>query len=283
MISSLCFGQGLTSLDENLDMCPGGAHGPTNWMVFNTVPGTYPDGTWACDAAAGREGTPGITCSGLYGSPLKYHLDTSTLVSPRLDLSGYSDKVYVNFDTKTTNFNLGAKLLFIASKDSTALGDTPTTYNLSSRMMPPIGFGDETDWVTHQVDLTDYKDVVPLYIGFRYISADGTNGSRWYLDNIKTTTEKIVSVKDIGMKSSKISLTGSANGNTISMRCGVVSSGEYNLTLYDISGRLIHQEKRQLSKGVSLFALNIPNLTSGLYFVRLWNESASRTAKIPVL
>src|ERR1043165_853076 len=126
----VCYGQYHTSLNENFNTgCPTGTSDPNGWHTYNIIPGTS-EGSWKCYPTAGKDGTPGITCSGLYGSPLTYHLDTSVLVSPPMDLSGYSGTIYVNFDSKTTNYSLGSKIQIVVSEDSTMGADTSSSYAL---------------------------------------------------------------------------------------------------------------------------------------------------------
>ncbi len=285
------FGQ-VTSLNENMNTtCPAAAHSPNGWLTFNAVTpyAVLPEGNWTCDLPGGRSGTPGISCTGLYSSPptapLTYHLDTSLLISPKLNLSGYSDHIYLNFDTKTTNFNLGAKLEILASHDSTMGVDTSITdsvYNKTTAMSPLFDNSDETDWVTHQVDLTEYKNVVPLYIGFRYTSANGTTGSRWYLDNINTTTIPLppTSSSKAYRPSQGLSVNGSITEGKMSLFCTAPKSGTYNLAVYDMSGRLINQEQVNLHEGQNNFAISGMTVNTGIYLLKIGNEASLATARI---
>jgi hypothetical protein len=289
LLSCLCLtflsGRGqVTSLNENMNTtCPSGAYSPTGWMTFNPISTSDYRGKWTCDLPGGRSGTPGISCSGLYGSPLTYHLDTSILVSPPMNLSS-NTTIYINFDTKTTNFNLGAKLEMLISADSTmgtdtATIDTFTVYNKTTAMTPLFDNSDESDWVTHQVDITAYKDIVPLYVGFRYSSAAGSSGSRWYLDNINTTTIPL-DVSRLPLRSSGFTVAGSANNGKMNLICHSPASGDYNLSVYDIAGRLIHQQELHLTAGQNSNIINGISLTPGIYVVKMGNESTFATARI---
>ncbi len=274
-----------TSLNETFNTgCPTGISDPNGWKTYNVIPGTEA-GSWKCNASSGRGGTPCVTCSGLFGSPLTYHLDTSILVSPPLDLTSYAT-IYVNFDTKITNFNLGAKMEVVISQDSTMGSDTSIhlpLYTLTAStdlMTPPFSAADASDWVTHTANLTTQKNVVPLYIGFRYTSADGTNGSRWYLDNVITTTIPYVAVSDINAEPQAFHFTGSANAGTLSLSCYTPEGGNYTLSVYDMTGRMVHTQPIRLQTGKSHQTVDGHTFASGMYILKLGNENLLSTAKV---
>lgn len=279
-----CFGQ-QTSLSENFNAgCPAGAGGPAGWNVYNIVPGTS-EGSWKCYPSAGRAGTPGITCSGLFGDPLIYHLDTSILVSPKLDFSNYPGSIYINFDSKTTNFSMGSKIGIYVSQDSTMGADASISspiYGIeeADAMSPVFGSGDETDWVTHHANLTSFKHVVPLYVGFRYVSAAGINGSRWFLDNINSTTTPYTAVSDINGSVESLSFTGASEGGKLTLSCFAPVKGNYTLSVYDLAGRVVHTQQLLLQTGHSFQTVQGHNLANGLYILKMANESSFSTTKV---
>ncbi len=282
-----------TSLSENFNSgCPSGYSNPNSWMTYNKFASTYPDGAWHCDPMGGRSGSTGMVCTGLYGTPLaSYHLDTSVLVSPPLDLHGYSVPIYVNFDTKTTSISLGAKIEVLLSRDSTmdadsaAVVDTFTVYKLSSgsssSMTPVFGPGDETDWVTHQVDLTPYKHIYPMYLGFRYTSETGTTGCKWFLDNINTTTTPFTSVVTVPAASA-IGCSANMNGTTMTISCQAFTAGNYKVAVYDMAGRSVLNTDLHVPAGRSYN--NIPgcSFAPGMYIVHIGNEHAKAATKLVV-
>lgn len=279
----------LSSLSENFNSSCPAAGKPYSWDVYNPINSTIPHGQWQCAASYGRSGTTGISCTGLYGPaplPLTYHIDTSFLISPELDLHGYTGNIYVNFDTKTTNFNLGAKFEIFVSGDSTMGYDTSssvtdTVYNRTSATLPIFSINDQTDWVTHQVDITAYKHIVPLHIGFRYTSASGSVGSRWYLDNIETTTTPL-GIDVIYPSSDKHSLQvkGSVNSGTLTLTMDVLTSGNYDISVLDMTGRTIYRQQVSLQAGQSVKSFSGFNIPAGLYLVKMGNETSFGTAKV---
>jgi len=274
----------LTSLNENMNTtCVTGANGPGGWATFNPLSTPGPNGTWVCDPAYGRSGTAGVSCSGYYGTPGTFHLDTSILVSPGLDLSHY-ETIYLNFDTKTTNINLGAKLELMVSADSsmdadTGVHDTAVVYNRTTSLMPLFGNGDESGWVTHQADLTSFKHVVPLYIGFRYVSASGTIGSRWYLDNVMTTTIANA-VTDVGQIRSS-SISGSvADGRLTIFTHGHLEPGVYDIALYDLNGRKLFTDNVEIRNAATSVTSQNMSVTPGIYVLKMSKDGVFLTTRI---
>lgn len=273
-----------TSLNENMNTnCITGHNGPLDWVTYNPISTPDPQGKWKCDPTYGRDGSPGVSCTGYYGSPGTFHLDTSVLVSPALDLSHY-ETIYVNFDTKTTNINLGAKLEFLISSDSTmnadtGVHDTAAVYNKTTSLMPLFGSGDESGWVTHQADLTPYKHVVPLYLGFRYISANGTVGSRWYLDNIMTTIvpNKISDVK--GLNINKVNASISDGSLHISI-AGNLQPDNYGLQLFDLNGRKLFTDRLVISAANRDYYFHGINVTPGIYVLSMSNAGDFATMRV---
>jgi len=278
----VAYGQA-TSLNENMNTyCITGNHAPNGWLTYNPQQTTLTvNGNWTCDPASGRASTPGISCTGLYSG--SYHIDTSILISPALNLSGYSGDIFINFDTKTTMYNLGAKMDIFLSADSSmgyATGDTATVYAKTTSMNPLFDMTDEANWVTHQVDLTPYKGILSLRVGFRYVSANGTTGSKWYLDNVMTTTTPLppASVREISYETR--SLSGTVIDENLTINCHATEEGNYNVALFDITGRAIMNKQLHLNAGFNTKTISGCNVPAGMYIVTLGNESSYTTARV---
>ncbi len=275
------FGQ-MTSLNENMNMtCVTGANGPTGWITFNPISTPDPQGKWQCGPTYGRSGTTGVSCSGFYGST--FHLDTSILVSPGLDLSAY-ETIFVNFDTKTTNINLGAKLELLVSADSTmnadtGVSDTSVVYNKTTSLMPLFGAGDESGWVTHQADLTPYKHIVPLYIGFRYVSASGSVGSRWYLDNVMTTIVAN-SIRDYEQTGKAAVNAQIRDGQLQISASGSTQPGTYDICLFDLNGRKLLADRMELRASASVYYHSAVNIAPGVYVLKLSKDGDFLSARV---
>jgi hypothetical protein len=268
----------LTSLNENFNTsCPSGNHSPASWVYYNPPSTPDPLGAWTCDPSYGRNSSPGISCSGYFGTPATLHLDTSILISPRIDLSGYPDSIYLNFDTKTTNIHLAAKMDVLISGD-TAFTDS-STHVLALRNV--FDSDDSSAWRTHQASLSAYKYNPNFYIGFRYISAGSSViASRWFLDNVNTTTA-FLSVDGAATKltaPATLKVIGTpARDNIILSYAGTKSA--YDVELYDLVGRCVFKERITARSGDNNYNLTGLQLHEGMYIVKMGDESGYSMAK----
>ena len=272
-----------TSLFEDFNTdCALSSGTPMDWTYFNPLSSTIPDGQWACAPLGGRYGTHGIACTGVWGTPAAYHLDTSYLVSPALNLSGYTDSIFLHFDTKTSNIDLAARMsIIVSSSDSTF--DTAgghTFSDVSGALTPLFGNDDSTEWVTHVANLTPFKTTTPLYIAFRYTSTT-TTGSTWYLDNVYTTPFS-TQVSDPQKNSLSLDVIGSSTSSRITLSCKTTSPGLYQLAVYDMLGRQMYKGETNMKSDKTTYTIDGLDLAPGMYLVRMSNGIAYGTAKTVV-
>ncbi len=252
---------------------------PVDWSSYNPLPATIPNGQWACAPAGGRWGTPGIACTSVWGTPAAYHLDTSYLVSPALNLSGYAGSIYLHFDTKTSNINLAGRLSFIVSSSDTTFDTTGGAIfaDRTTELSPTFGNDDSTEWVTHVADLTPFKTSVPLYIAFRY-TADNPSGSTWYIDNVFTTTFP-ANVPILDKSTLSLSVIGASTSSQITLSCETGSAGKYHLGIYDMLGREVYQEEMNLFGSKATYAIKGLSLAPGMYLIKIGNGAAYGTVR----
>jgi hypothetical protein len=270
--------QAINTMNEDFQSnCPLGAHHPDGWADYNPMASTIPWGQWACTSTEGRGGTKGIKCTGLWGSPMEYHLDTAFLLSPMLNLSSYAGKpVYLRFDSKTSNVHLGAKMDVVAVFDSVQSGYIG---NLDQLLTPLFSNDDSTDWVTHQFDLTGFITASDFYIGFRYTSP-ATSGSVWFLDNILITSAPL-SITNNQLPTSTLSLNASGNSATgeVKVAFNAPDAGDYNVAIYDLTGRKVISEQISARKGEATYVFHNVFVAPGVYIVRAGNSLSLGTAK----
>ena len=251
----------------------------SDWVNYTPVTGAITNGEWQCTGSNGRWGTPGIECTGVWGTPPSYNLDTSYLISPPLDLHSYltsnNDSIYLEFDTKTTGIVLGGRLAFTYCKDSTFATDT--FFDLTSAMSPVFSNSDSSDWVTHQVSLAAFALNVPLYLAFRYTSTT-SSGSTWYLDNIHIT---IFPLRASNLTKNTLPLTviGNSTSSQIIVSYKTESPGMYDLAIYDIIGHKVYEENLSAQKGNANYTITGLNLHSGIYLIKMGNGLTYGTAK----
>ena len=276
IISGLAAHAQATQIEQNFNACVFGDDFPLDWYSYNPIDSTTTNGSWKCGPAFGRWGTAGVACTGVWSD--HYHLDTSYLISPVLDLSGYTGgNIYVQFDTKTTNINLSGRLSLFVSTDSLfGSGDTPQ--DITSSLLPVFTNGDSSDWVTHEADLTAYETMGPVYLAFRYTSTT-TSGSTWYIDNVFTT--KFPEHVNAPVKPAlQLTTIGTSTPDHITLSCPA-AQGTYHITVFDMLGNKAHSEDINIHSATTTFTVNA-NLHSGMYLVRMENGHACSTTKTVV-
>jgi hypothetical protein len=271
-------------LNENFDTsCPTFTAFPANWFEYNSTTGNVPSGEWMCAPLNGRNNSPGMDCTGYYNGI--FNVDTSFLISPLLNLSSYSGQhVYLHFDSKTSLFTEGGNLSVIAS-NSTDSSSVPgpetflTYFDLTSGMSPVFGNGDSSNWVTHEVDLTDLESEGDFYIAFRYGSGN-TTGSIWFLDNINTSTMSILNVPVIAKDGLSLKVIGACSSTQVIIGYNVAESGAYRFSVFDMQGREVYKENKNLESDQSICTINNLNLTTGMYLIKMANGSMYATTKV---
>jgi len=261
----------VTSLSENFDVaCVTTPYHPANWIYYNTVPGTDPMGAWTCNPYDGNYGTPGMMCTGVYGTPNTYHLDTSYLITPLLMLpsSLYPGNVYIKFDSKTDRINLEAKLTLAYTTDTI---DASTPYTVLG-VTPIFSNPDSSGWVTHEADITSLKGSKPFYIAFRYTSST-TTGSIWYLDNVNVTTISVLGVAQNKNELLPLTVIGNSTRDEITIAYNANVAGRYSIAIYDMVGRQVHDEIINAQAGTAQYKISGLNLGSGMYCIKMGNEN----------
>ena len=269
----------LTALVEDFDTsCASSSSFPLDWLNSNPIASTNPNGAWHCAPGNGRWGTPGMQCTGVWGSPSQYYLDTSFLVSPALNLIGYPGSIYLEFDTKITRVDLAARLSFMAGTIDTLFGiSNLDTFNLTPSLLPVFTSGDSSGWVTHEVDLTPYKNIAPLYIAFMYTSTT-TSGGIWYLDNIHTTIYP-VQVPHVIKAELPLAVIGNSTSSQITLSYKAPNTGIYHITIYDIIGHITHEEDVNATQDNTTYTITGLSLHSGMYLIKMGNGLVYNTVK----
>jgi hypothetical protein len=259
------------SLNENFDVqCATSAFPYSDhWQFFNPVPASIPSGEWKCTSTNGRGSTPGIECTGVYSS--SYHLDTSYLVTPELNLSGRLGSVlYLDFDAKTDSLVLGGELRVLVTID-TPFSSTDAFIDLTDSASPAIGVMDSAGWVTHQINITHFKDSGDFYLTFRYTSTD-TTGSLWFLDNINITSVPLpLLVANTGSGRLPLTVTGNSTTEHIALSYSVPIAGMYEIAVYDMPGRQVYKQMVEAQSGKTNYDITGLDLHPGMYFIKMDN------------
>ena len=280
-ITTIVSGQAVTYLAENFDVACAVATEPGHWLEFNPLPGTAPMGEWVCTPTNGRPAstsaqTPGMMCTSVYGSPMAYNLDTSYLITPMLNISSYAPgKIYLRFDSKVSNINLGGRLSVIESYDSSFhfISDT----DITGASLPLIGSGDSSAWVTHEIEITRFEVVGNFYIGFRYTGTT-TTGSIWYLDNVNTSRYSL-HTENVQTSYLPLTVVGQSSPDQITIAYSTPHALYYQLGVYDMMGREVYKETLNAAGGFENYTISGLHLRPGMYCIKMGNDSNYGFAK----
>ena len=251
----------VSTLSQNFDgVCATSTSIPASWLEYTPARlGTIPQGAWSCSATHGKGGSGCMQCTDTFNNA--YHLDTSFLLTPLLNLSSYAPgHVYLQFDTKASNIHLGGDLSILLTTD-TLSPDTPGTVNLTPLMLPVFSNGDSTDWVTHVVDMTSFETSTSFYIAYMYTSTAIT-GSIWFLDNVLLTTHNItLNEPELNTEDLKIQALGKSTPDLIEIGIAA-ATGEYQIALTDMMGKPIYKEHLNVQDS------NSHNFSCSIYRIR---------------
>ena len=269
------------TLHENFDVaCITTAGMASGWLVFTPVPGTDPQGAWTCSPNVGRDLSNCVICSGTYSG--HYHLDTSYLLTPLLDLAVYNGgRIFLNFDSKVTSLApSGDTIAVLLTTDTGTIADTTPFTNMTGAAVPAIGSGDVSGWVTHQLDMSPYINIGAFRIAFRYISV-ASAGNEWFLDNVNLSRTPL-QITDADKQTIPVTVVGASTSNKISLSYSCAEAGPGHLALYDMMGREVYKENIALAAGQNTHTINDLGLVPGMYVIKLGNAAAYSVAKVMI-
>jgi hypothetical protein len=264
--------QTVTTLNEtfNASCATTGNNYPLWWTEWNTIPPVNAL-AWTCTPAGGRDATPGIVCNSYIGGV--HYKDTAWLFTPRLNLTGYTDSVYLRFDSRYDISGGKMQVVYSPVYDTNAYNPNDSIYmntwvdlSVAERISPVIGPDDSAGWVTHYVNLTPCK-ASPLYVAFRYVSTT-TSGGAWTIDNVILTPWGL-NVADVKKHAMRLSIAGGSSTSHISFSGDYPNAGNYNAYLYDCQGREVHKMTFFTTAGLSTQSMNDLSLTPGIYFLKV--------------
>ncbi len=93
------------------------------------------------------------------------------------------------------------------------------------------------------------------------------------------TTLNPNSVAVVRNSSLPLTVLGAASANQLTVGFTATEAGNYSLEVYDVTGRMLHSESINAAAGTQRYTLNNLNLSSGLYIVKLHNNTYSGVTK----
>lgn len=268
------FAQDSTSLYQNFDLCDSDANGdhfPPGWSVYSQFGGQI----WKCYNEYGVNNSPCLEFNGYQSS--SDHIDTSYLLTPHLDLHGYTSiKLYFS----AVYLYVGDSLHIKVSNNYSGTGSPEASGVTWTELVHTGVMLDDSNNVSNfrqfSVDLTPYK-ATPCYVTFEYLSSL-TSGSRWSLDSVYTQGHGTVGITNIAEQTVGLTVVGAPVSGQINIGF-TATEGLYNLSVYDMVGNKVSDEAIHANEGYQTYSINNRGLASGMYVVKLSNAYASGVTK----
>ena len=120
---------------------------------------------------------------------------------------------------------------------------------------------------------------MPLYIGFRYVSASGSIGSKWYLDNVMTTTVAN-SIRDYEQTGKGVVNAQIRSGQLQISTSGSTQPGTYDICLFDLNGRKLLADRMELRASAPVYYHSAVNIAPGVYVLKLSKDGDFLSARV---
>jgi hypothetical protein len=258
---------GETGISNDVESGPSGwTHDGTGdlWNI-STVQSHSPTHSWRCGDAEGYD--PNMDCA-LYSPEL--------ILAPGAELS-----FWASFDVAI----YGTDGMYVIVNEMND-GDKDTLDYIGSGGALGGGYrGIGTGWANWSYDLSQWGTGDYVQLEFRFISdSNSDTGMGFYLDDISvegayTGTTGLQTPQPFTPVMGLPSPNPSAS--TFSVPLCITKAGIWNLSLYDLSGRLVMSQRGE-SPVSAVLEMDVSGLSSGVYFLRLWG-AAEATGRLVVL
>ena len=148
--------------------------------------------------------------------------------------------------------------------------DLSTVGNVSGKWSP----NSASDWRNESIDLSSY---LGENVQFRFININGY-GNSTFIDNVNVSGVLGIAKTDLD----RVSMYPNPASNTVVVAFSEVNTNTTTVSLYNSLGqRLVYIPESEMA-GKSKAVLNVSNLSTGIYFVRIDSGSQTATKKLIV-
>ncbi|MEN8208737.1 MAG: C25 family cysteine peptidase [Candidatus Fermentibacteria bacterium] len=234
------------------------------WNI-STANSHSPDHSWRCGNSDGY--APNMDC---------------TLFSPEMILAPDAQlSFWAAFDVAI----YGSDGMYVIINDLTAISSDTLDYIGSGGALGMDFHGIGTDWCEWSYDLSSWGTGNTIQVEFRFCSdSDSDTGPGFFVDDISVQGAYTGST-GISTRPPLIPILGLPSPNPassfFSVPVNIQVPGDWNLSLYDVSGRLVLTTAGQ-SPFLDTVEMNVSSLSSGIYFLRL-SGSAEAAGKLVLL
>ena len=276
--------QGFDECDSIVDLAGTENHFPPGWSAYS-VSGAQ---DWRCETAYGVGNGPCIHINGYQAGASNE--DENWLISPPLNLSGYTDTCTLSFAATyyyggdslhvmvSTNYNSGVAAAGFNNPDSTAYTWVELPHN---GVMLYDTFYNETgvfDYFT--CNLTPYITSGTIHVAFKYTSTI-TDASVWDLDDIETLGAMTTGITNVTKQTLPVSVLGISTSSDVNVSFDV-AQGQYELAIYDLPGRKVYSQNILAQGGKQTLSITDANLANGMYVLKVGDQKMYGVTKFTV-
>ncbi len=173
------------------------------------------------------------------------------------------------------------------------LGDNPTSFTQITTSPATLQTGGDVfsnTTVTGTIPAAIDNSSVPVYFRIRSASAaqpvppnNGGNRATTAIDDFELHwTGNATGVQDVEVKNMELKVLGAPSSDKIVLSAGIEKTAEYNVAVYDMSGRKVYEQQARYTAGNQTITLTGANLSSGMYIVNMNNGENRGTAKFTI-
>lgn len=227
------------------------------WTTFSVLG----DQVWVIDTIHGVNNTPCAKMSG-YSGGAKPNEDW--LISPKLNLASYTGEILQFYTAR--NYT-GPEIKALVSTNYN--GGDPTAA-FWEELTPILSTGGWSWTFSGNIDISAFAQG-NLTIAFKYTSTD-TESATWEVDNIKVYGQTTTGIKPVAEFQNRI------YPNPASQMVQVQLAAEARVSIVSITGEKIMENMLQQGNNT----INISNLRSGVYLVKIETPTATETHRLIV-
>jgi hypothetical protein len=141
-------------------------------------------------------------------------------------------------------------------------------------------------WVQEYIDLSDYIGEPQLYFAFGLTSDNSVHSDGIYIDDfvVSDYTEPVmIGTNHINAKLESWRIQPNPNRGDFQMQLQVSAALSANLSLYDLSGKLLLEKEVELLAGKNNVAYSVPNWSAGVYSLQLRTVEGAVSQQLKVV
>ncbi|MBX9449564.1 MAG: choice-of-anchor J domain-containing protein [Taibaiella sp.] len=230
------------------------------------------DDSWHC-VHEGRDGSPyAARMNGGFAAG-ESEANSDWLISAhKYDFSGMTAPMLSFWNKK--QYEGTATIKVMVSTDYDGLGN-PLSASWEEIHIASVPTEDWTE--VSGIDLSEYKDL-PFFLAFTYEC--GTSGAfAYYLDDLAVADEPS-GISQVTDDPESLAVVGDPTSHQIRLQLTARASGNYDLMIYDLNGRMIYSNRYQVKEGENDITISNIHLLKGMYMIKVRHTAHAQTATV---